>query len=174
MGRIEQSRGFTLIELMIVVALLGIFAAIAVPSFTSFINNNRTQSASNELLSLLQYARSTAVQNNSTTIVCLSAGQWTVRRSTTKAQTQCSDAALRRMDSPAGINIAVADGSLPLVFHSNGTVGTLVAGTPVSFTICHGTEAENGYAIAVQPSGSIRGSYKGKTVDGTSLSSCTP
>jgi len=165
MGRIEQSPGFTLIELMIVVALLGIFAAIAVPSFTGFINNNRTQSASNELLSFLQYARSTAVQNNTATVVCLNAGQWTVRRSV--PATQCSGAALRNMGSPAGISITAS--LLPLVFHSNGAVGSLV-----NFTICAGAEAENGYAITVQPSGRIRGSHKGKTVDGASLSSCTP
>ncbi|NDP49568.1 MAG: pilus assembly protein FimT [Sulfuriferula multivorans] len=150
---------------MIVVALLGIFAAVAVPSFTGLINDNRTQSASNELLNFLQYARSTAVQNNTATVVCLNAGQWAVR--TSVPATQCSGAALRNMDNPAGISIAASP--LPLVFHSNGTVGSLV-----DFTICQGAEAENGYAITVQPSGSIRSSQKGKAVDGTSLSSCTP
>ena len=37
----KQQKGFTLIEVLIVVAILGIIAAIAIPSYTSFMNKTR-------------------------------------------------------------------------------------------------------------------------------------
>jgi len=55
------SQGFTLIELMVVLAVMGIFAAIAVPSFSKLIHKNSVSAAANELFGLLQYARGEAV-----------------------------------------------------------------------------------------------------------------
>jgi len=56
-----KPRGFTLIEAMIVVALLAILSAVAIPSFRSMMANNRVSSASAELQALLLYARAEAV-----------------------------------------------------------------------------------------------------------------
>ena len=53
-------------ELMITVALIGITAAIAVPNFKSFIDNNKVKKAAMQLQSGLMYARSEAVKRNST------------------------------------------------------------------------------------------------------------
>jgi len=56
-----KPRGFTLIEAMIVVALLAILSSVAVPSFRSMMANNRVSSANAELQALLLYARAEAV-----------------------------------------------------------------------------------------------------------------
>ena len=53
MGRVVRSRGFTLIELMIVVAIIAILSAIAYPSYISYITKTRRAAAS---ACLLQYA----------------------------------------------------------------------------------------------------------------------
>jgi type IV fimbrial biogenesis protein FimU len=53
--------GFTLVEMMVVVALLAIMASIAMPSFARLIAANSVEAAGNELYGLLQYARAEAV-----------------------------------------------------------------------------------------------------------------
>ena len=56
--------GFTLIELMVVLAILGIVALIAAPSFNAFLARSKLRGAAHETLADLQYARSESVQKN--------------------------------------------------------------------------------------------------------------
>ena len=60
----KKSRGFTLIELMITLVILGIVLAIAMPSMSKFIVKQRVQSQVDELMITLAYARAEAVKNN--------------------------------------------------------------------------------------------------------------
>ncbi len=57
-----RSSGFTLIELMIVLALIAIVAFVAVPNFREIVESNRQTSVTNSMLGLLNYSRSEAVR----------------------------------------------------------------------------------------------------------------
>lgn len=58
----SAQRGFTLIELMVVVAVLAIGAAFAVPAFQQVIENNRLATEANRFYSTVTFARSEAVR----------------------------------------------------------------------------------------------------------------
>lgn len=67
-----RANGFTLVELMVTVAVLAILSAIAIPSFTSLINSNRLVSQANEVVAAIQGARSEAIRYNQRVYVCSS------------------------------------------------------------------------------------------------------
>ncbi len=79
---LRLSKGFTLLELMVTVAVVAVLASVAFPSFQSSIRSNRAATAHNELIGLVNLARSDAIRNNRGGGVCGSStgsscdGQW--------------------------------------------------------------------------------------------------
>ena len=64
--------GFSLIELMVTIAVAAILLAIAIPSFEEAINTSRLSTASNEMMAGLQAARMEAIRTNQRVALCLS------------------------------------------------------------------------------------------------------
>ena len=56
-----NKRGFTLVEIMVIVGILGLMAAIAVPSFNGYMRANRIDVTADQIASDLALARSMAV-----------------------------------------------------------------------------------------------------------------
>ncbi|MGB2130007.1 MAG: GspH/FimT family pseudopilin [Marinobacterium sp.] len=65
-------RGLTLIELMVAIVVLAILVSVGPASFASILQTSRLKSAQNDLVTLLQLARSTAVSRNQRVTLCRS------------------------------------------------------------------------------------------------------
>ena len=123
-GRQRQS-GVTLIEMMIVVTIIGLVAAISFPSITSGLDSLRLSSASNSIVSLLNTGVTRAERRQQPVEV-------TIARAENFIQLRSTDPGLnRRLDMPEGIKITrvlpeipTADERQPRIFmlYPGGTV----------------------------------------------------
>ena len=71
-NRMKKQHGFTLIELIVTVSVLAIVLAVGVPSFQNVVKNSRITGQTNDFLTAVNYARSEAVKNGETLILCAS------------------------------------------------------------------------------------------------------
>ena len=60
----RRNSGFTMIELMVIIAIVGVLIAVAVPSFTESMAKRSLEGAANELNADMQYTKSQAVSVN--------------------------------------------------------------------------------------------------------------
>lgn len=65
-----KQTGFTLIELMVTIAVLAILLSIAIPSFQNMVLNNRIAAQANQVITAFNYARSEAVKRAAPATVC--------------------------------------------------------------------------------------------------------
>ena len=72
----RQQRGFTLVELMITLAILVILITIGVPSFNDLVQNQRVKTAVSDLHSTLVFARSEAIKRNAEVAITRDGAAW--------------------------------------------------------------------------------------------------
>ena len=156
--------GFTLIEMMIVIAIAAILLAAAVPSFTDLIIRQRLQAEGSALMADLALARSEAVRQSTTVTVCASANSascsnaanWAVGRITFVDQgTQgvfepASDRLLRvNADASTADSLTPTQPLSSVSFRADGTVAAAIA-----FSVCH--SGYKGLSISVSAVGRPR------------------
>lgn len=70
----RQNRGFSLVELMVVIAVLGIIAAVAFPSFNAMRDRQRLRAAAEAIYAHLQFVRSESIKQDRDLFVAVATG----------------------------------------------------------------------------------------------------
>jgi len=110
--------GFTLIEIIVTIAVVAVLASLAGPAFREYLANQRIKSASFDLVAALSFTRSEALKRNASVNLCAAgtdwAGGWTIRI----GPTNCSGTALRTQNAFSGL-VLTNSASLTTLTYSN-------------------------------------------------------
>ena len=127
-------RGFTLIELMIVIVLLAVLTILAGPSFRSFIVEQRARATLVDLRIALMTARSEALKRNRSVLVTPAAGGWNEGWRIANPDTALPDLLEHTQSGRSDVAITLTGGSVG--FAPSGR-----AAAPVLFTVVVGSGA---------------------------------
>lgn len=122
--------GFTLVELMVTLAVIGILAIIATPSMTDLINNSRVTGQAEELVASMQLARAEAIRRNARVTICAGTGttcsgsatwdNWTVFGRDKTSATPNVDENIR--DTAASTSMQVTGPAAGIVYKPSGMI----------------------------------------------------
>jgi len=115
--------GFTLVELVVAIAVIGILASIAIPSFSGMIANNKAKGIATDLYFDLAKARSEAVKRNMDVTMSPSDDGW--KKGWNIYPTNQSDNILEN-HSVSGANVSVS-GPGSVKYNSSGRIGGSVS-----------------------------------------------
>lgn len=142
--------GFTMIELMVTVAVMATILALAAPNFRDFIINNRLTAQINDLVADISLARSEAASRGIRVTVCASAdlnsctgsgdawqgGRIVFIDTNANGTRESTEQILKRTESVGGSRTLVASGFPNTYFLSFRPYGGLLPATGGTFKLC--------------------------------------
>lgn len=168
----KTQTGFTIIELMIVVALAAVLLTIGIPGFQEMVQDNRRASATVEMISAIQVARSEAVKLNAPVTLCPSSDDSSCSGTAWETgwiafidddMDGVDDASDDNGARDAGEDlvrtgsalaaIAISSDFTSLTYRPNGRMETSDGDNEAEFILCDGRGADMGRAILIFRSG---------------------
>lgn len=136
--------GFTLVELLVGVAVAAILMLVGVPSFSQFVEQARLESAESALLGAVQLAQSEALKRNAgVTVTSTLSGDWN-----SAILVQSGGDLLREQEPVAGATLSCSGGCASLVFAGDGTT------TSHTFQLC--SQQGSGRELTLYVTGKIK------------------
>ncbi len=168
MSTFKRSQGFSLIELMIVVAVIAVLTVLAIPSFGEWLQNSRTRSVAESMQNGIRFAAGEAARmNRITTFTPSATGGWTVTY--VKTDSDSGSNTLQTATDPNIANVTVAP-TTAISFNSLGRAGTggsyssatgstaftLAAADPAVIYLVTNSRGTRKLRIYVSPGGKVR------------------
>lgn len=170
---IDNNSGFTLVELIVTVAVVGLLAAITIPNMRVFIQNARVTSQANDLLADLNLARSEASKRGVNLVACPSSSSeaatpacdtgnlwergWIIFADTNGDGALGSDEQVVRAHSALeGANTLRHNqaGMNTLVYSPSGTTSpTPASGTRIIFSVCDDRGVSKARGVTIETTG---------------------
>lgn len=166
MSRNLKNKGFTLVELLIVLTLVAVIAGFAIPSFSQLVANNRVATTTNSLVGVLNYARSESIKRGRVVEITAinSAGNanewgggWRVWVDQGTNGYDAGEEIRVFTEINAAVTIDGPDALTNFRFRPNGFVAPAPAGgAEYAFDICDDRTGETGRRLQIHTSGRIR------------------
>lgn len=122
----KKNKGFTLIELMVTIAVLAIVAMIAVPSFQSVIQANELKDGANKVLFILNDAKNNARLTREVSILKLDS-----------SFTAPTTAKVFDASTNVGKNVTLVSVDKAISFLASGLIETTAKKYPICITVSH-------------------------------------
>lgn len=163
----KKTSGYSLLELLITLALVAAVFAIGIPSMNTFIQNDRLVTQINTLVGHLSYARSEAVKRSQQVGVCVSSNSTTCTGGNNwedgwiiyvdidgDGAFTAGETVLRAQQQLEGAN-TLGSGAIgtQVTYDYRGFVDATSVG---SFSLCDDRGATYGKAISISPTGRVR------------------
>jgi len=160
MKKINKIQGFTLLELMITLAIAIIIASIGVPSFMGLIRDSRMTTLVNDFLTDLSYARSEAATRNETVLIQSKSGTnldwkdgWDIYIDGNSNNSVDAGELLRTHNAlPSGYTLLANSPTFDsqVMYESTGLMATSING---SFFLCMNNDASTARAVVINSLG---------------------